>query len=315
MMSSASKPVLATLYRSGTFHLPEFLTDVYRGQLASSGLLETATSGKEPQKLYGGQSLEETTQHFAHRFCTSAVRPEVLILDPGRVFQNIPDDLITTFSSGRLRLLDLGCGSGGGILGLLSTLHELRNNRLFFAPLPLTVSILAADFSQHAITFYKNMISDCEPTLRSSGIVLEIETKLWDAAKIQQTSALCDVFLSDSSANEYFVLVSAMSGSFRNISEDIKRSIQHVSERLSNQHSCILWIEPGSEDYGKGSGFGLIQRIVAMAKSWYWFSIEKPDDNWLHSTYRWFEPIKCRTVDRGSIAVMRLRQSDYDVTS
>jgi hypothetical protein len=110
-----------TLWRDGTICMPPFLQQVWRDELKSRNLYERACDNNPSNKeVFGGETAEETLSHFADRFKTSSARVAYVLLSPGGEFSPIPCNLLASLFDGPLAVLDIPCGSGGGLHGLLS---------------------------------------------------------------------------------------------------------------------------------------------------------------------------------------------------
>src|SRR5437773_1259714 len=101
-------------------HLPAALHTAYRDELVDRGLLEAAIVGSVEKQIHGGASQEDTLKHFKYRFANSASRVVCILVDPVDVFASLPFDIFQSFSSHRIAVLDAPCGSGAGLLSLLT---------------------------------------------------------------------------------------------------------------------------------------------------------------------------------------------------
>ena len=245
---------------------PEFWR-IYRSGLESRNLLESTINGCAEHGIHGGSTKDETEMHFAHRFPNSSSRVEAAILDPKSDLGTIPVELQATFSSGKVKLLDVPCGCGAATISVLTTLHALRRARLQPA-LPLDVEIFAADISTHALQIFDQLMEELHPIIERSGIRVNWTTRRWDAAKIPQTSKLCDDWLTGIVIEaEHVVIISNISGvKEKGFEKLFEGSIDHIAARISNCTSTLLWVEPGPT-----SGYEFLKWIVKkFAASWNW---------------------------------------------
>lgn len=197
------------LWNGSVIYLPVEFVNLYQNKLIQLGKLEEAKKPSPADKdLIGGVSREATIDHFTYRFPASAVRVEYVALDPDSKFQDITDDLLTTLSDGNIAVLDIPCGSGAGILSLLSTVADLRKNRTL-PKLPLTITITAGDISETALEIYESLLSGLSPILLAEGIALRCSTTLWDATAANMTASIIDKWFTNApDAEEYIGLFS-----------------------------------------------------------------------------------------------------------
>lgn len=235
----------ATLWKKGRYHVAQHLQAIYERQLLKLSLLEVATSVENNKRIYGGISIEETNNHFCHRFCASVVRLQNVILDTQTKFGNIPRDILHTFSSHKVTLLDIPCGTGAGGLAIVSIIHELRLARLI-PTLPLEIIILAGDFSKTALDIYQSQMENLRPALEATGIIVKLKTMIWNALDLASTDQLYTewehMLLP---ANEGFVLVTNFSGEGAKQFESLKESFRYIAVRISRRNATLLWVEPG----------------------------------------------------------------------
>src|SRR4051794_35060141 len=97
-----------TLWHSGRIYLAPVLQSAYVACLTNRGLLELASIPQKKKKdIYGGESLQDTNDHYALRYGASAARVENVLLDTQDRFGNIPADILESFSSHGICLLDV----------------------------------------------------------------------------------------------------------------------------------------------------------------------------------------------------------------
>lgn len=198
--------------------------------------------------LYGGGGLIESIKHFARRFQASAARVQFVALDPNGTFGNYATQLRSSLMDGKVSVLDLACGSGGGLLGLLCTLAELRS-RSHGPPLPLDLCVLGADCSDEGRAIHQCMSTRLRPHMAEVGIRLRSEYMSWDATQPFSTTALMDHWFDIChSCEEYIVFISAFSGFMVGNSDVVLEAIDDIVKRLHDRPSSLAWIEP------KGSG-------------------------------------------------------------
>lgn len=287
----------AQLWEQDVVHMPRALAKIYTEYLKHLGRHhEALDQGPDDTALIGGASDEATLAHFTHRFAVSAVRLEYLVLDPHDVFGEVPSDLLVTLSDGCIAVLDVPCGTGAGMLGLLGTLAELRAQQAG-ASLPLTLHITAGDVAPKALDIYQSLLSRAAPWLRSQGIQVHWDIAHWDAEQPNTTAALIDRwFRMAEGAEEYVVLIAALSGAGAGLYTKFERSFQHITERLHDKRCAILWVEPCSNQ--SRSFFQKIKNLFDRIP-WFPSKVSAP----VEATFQWYHPIKHAIIDRGSVRV------------
>lgn len=275
------------LYDSGQIRIPTILANAYISKLRSLDKLEESKLNK---KEIGGIGTEETMEHFVYRFPNGAVRAEYAVLDPDKSISAISRHIATIFSDKELCILYLPCGSGAGLLGLLSTLTVLRKNKCH-PSLPLNIKVIGADFSDTALEVFQELINKLAAEYIKQGIEITSSTEKWDATNTINTTALMRSFFGNS-ADEYFVFFSNFSGAAGG-SSDFDASFNIVTNFVSTHSTgaSILWMEPGH--YSRA--IKLFSRLSAMWEGAvsYLKSIFRPSDTakvedisykWLHPT-------------------------------
>ena len=237
----------ASLWRDSVLFFPDCLNDVYEAKLRSIGRVEDARVHGGSENIYGGENLDETHDHFCRMYPNSLSRVQCVLLDPEDAFSEISRDLLSSMSSHRLAILDIPCGAGASLLSALSTLSELRRSRLL--PMtPLSISILGADISSHALAIYREQIDMLAGSFVTTAINVRLDTRKWDATDIQQTNQMIDDWLSDNrDAQEHLVVISNFSGAGKSVITQFEGSFRQIGIRLScnaTPNSTIVWIEP-----------------------------------------------------------------------
>jgi SAM-dependent methyltransferase len=299
MTSIFSTLKIPHLWSEDVLKLPSEIIKIYSNHLKTIGRYDEAIkSSPKDSDLIGGPSEEATMLHFTHRFASSAVRIEYLVLDPKGRLGNIPDDLFITLCDGEISILDIPCGTGAGIISLIGTIAELREKKAIVS-LPLLLNVTAGDISETALQIYNELLNQIKPWLSQQGIHLSWNMHHWDAANTGTTSAIVDQWFKESkSPEEYLVLIAAFSGEAAKNFDLYERSFYHITERLYDKHSTILWVEP---KWGKSET--MFNKIFNIFHKIAWFYDENPDC--FNSIFKWFHPIKKTIIDRGSISVKK----------
>lgn len=256
------KNLPSNLYIEGVVHFSQIFKNIYELELKEQKVYEKAFDFKQDKNLIGGISKEATLEHFAQRFQTSGSRNEYFFLDPDGKFQIERDQVLISLASGSISILDIACGTGGSTLAMLTTLHELRFQKII-PNLPLNLRILGIDHSNPALEIYKKIMDEVSMTFKESGIDLVVETKLWDATNPVNTTMIMDYFLSDLSIkDEYIGMINNFSGAISK-NDQIKVTIEDILKRLTGKKFTFLWIESNTNDSRKVLNyfFGLIDKL------------------------------------------------------
>ena len=256
----APKILPSTLWQKGRYHVAPDLEATYQRLLLLRNLLVIASGSSSKKDIYGDDTLEGTHDHFAHRFSSSVMRIQNVMLDAQGKFESIPKDVLLSFSSHRVSILDIPSGTGAGGLALISVIHELRLAGII-PMLPLEVSILAGDKSRFALAIYDEQVSQLKDKFKLTGIEINMKTFSWDAVDLVSTSELCALWeRTVFQADESFVLVTNFSGAGKKMLDQFKESFRHISARASYKNATLLWIEPG--DSGGTSFLTKISELI-----------------------------------------------------
>jgi hypothetical protein len=178
------------------------------------------------------------------------------------------------------------------------TLKELRVAGLL-PMMPLSVDILGADISEHALILYREQLESLEPVLAGVGISVQLTTRTWNAATVQQTNDVMDEYLAKVAAhNEYLVLVANFSGASKTLFTQFEESFKHFWIRLSSKasrHSSILWVEPKISE-----GRSLLSKLSKTVKSYNWFQwIIGKTQNYQECDYKFNIRMQDKTIPSG----------------
>ncbi len=269
--------------------MPNCLISSYKQALEHHDVMEMAMSTEKIRRLIGGQSKEDTLQHFAMRYGVSVCRAESLVIDPKRAFASIPEDLIVTLSDGPVSILDVPCGTGAAGTSLLSTIAALRASNVI-PKLPLTVKITGGDYSNYSLDIYKEIIASLTSAFRSVGIIVHFTPFLCDVRKPETTAALVDHwFQASENSEEFLAVIANFSGEAGRSFSEVKRSFEHIHERLHDKTSSVIWIEPemkGAKTY--------LNKIKRLMESISWFT--SSENISYEYEYKWFHPFQRRKL-------------------
>lgn len=277
------------LWSSDMLHMPGCLCTSYANLLHECGLMEAACSTEDVKGAIGGRSREESMKHFCTRYGVSTCRVQSLVLDPHRALGIVPDDLLTSLSSGRVTILDIPCGAGAVGAGLLATVAALREHSVL-PKLPLDVVIVGGDCSNTATGLYERMIAALCPTLKAVGVNATLSTAIWDGTKSDDTARLMDKWFQNSAGfDEHLVIVANFSGEAGKRFASFERSLQHVHERLYDRKCTMVWVEPdmpGAKDF-----FEAIRKRLPS-----WVAPKAIPNGALGHSYKWWHPFQKRQL-------------------
>jgi hypothetical protein len=271
--------------------------DAYGKVLKELSLFERAQVDT-PAGIHGGKSIEDAHAHFVGRCSNSCSRLTYILESGDNKFKNIYTSIITTLSSDKVTIIDIGAGNGGGMHGMLSSLIFLRKHG-HVPCLPLAINIIGADFSIESLNIYKKMILELSEDLKNTGVLVEFIPFYWDASNIEQTAKLCDFVKEKYKANEYFIFISALSGIRKHKLDEWHRQFQHVFDSFSARNCSSMWIEPG-----EGSGMDFLKKVIKKIYSLCtWF---KPclDEDLLYCEYKWHHKFQNKNLT-GTLSVKK----------
>lgn len=248
------KNIPEELWAGERLNIPAELKASYVSKLDELGVLQKAIDGKPASiSIHGGAGDEETVEHFVYRFPASSGRIEFASLAPCDELEDVSDALMNTFSSGDVSVLDIPGGTGAAMCSLLSTLASLRS--LGVIPvLPLSVRIMVGDLSPKALQIYSEMISELSDYLSTNGIIVDLNSMVWDATRNDHTASIIDEWFKMSSQNsEFVVCVSNFTGALidAKLFDAFTPCLSQILARLHDKKSTLIWIEPESKSTKK----------------------------------------------------------------
>jgi len=254
-----------TLWHESQIVMPPKLSCSLRDELTHRGLFDEACGPNPTDKeLIGGEGTEDAVKHFTHRFKTSSARVQYLVLSPCGTFAPVSSDMLSFMLDGKVSVLDIPCGSGGGLLGYLGAVAELRQQGL--APhTPVELTVLAGDISIDARVIHEAMLTRLAPSFSSVGIRLSWHYSAWDVTNVFSTSRLVDQWF-DVCPNdeEYMVFVSAFSGFADTNREIVLNAFHSIVGRFHSKPCLMIWVEPAMK---------LSTRVLKWIGEWFthWF--------------------------------------------
>lgn len=286
------------LWDNNTLYQSEALIEIYKNKLISLSMLEHAENATEDGNgATGGMSIAETHKHFAERFLASSSRVEFICINPRGDFNLVSNDIQTTFSSGRISILDIPAGTGASILSLLCNIAELRRSSLL-PRLPLYINIMGGDFSNSALSIYVEILDDIKVHLEKQLIFIQYKTFNWDASSSPSTNLLLKEWLKDEEEyEEFYVLMSAFSGVGSTIYKNFEESFIFTQTYISHLPATTLFVEPitrSSRDF-----FKLIGTWMTKAIDWLQGQEESTGSE---NRYKWYDPVR-KNIAKSAVSV------------
>lgn len=290
------------LWDEDLLRIGEALTGDYVRRLEAEGLLELARQRQHTGDA-GGAGRDESDRHFAYQFANSAGRVVYVCIDPGDHFEGVSAQIRQFFTDGRVLLLEVPCGSGGGTLGLLSALHEQRKAEIE-PQLPVNIDILGADISVRAVEHFRALVESLSPSLKETGVEVVLDAMEWDASDLRSSSRLIDRAIHIASdCDQVFLLVSNFSDAL--VDEELKVCFEHFLAQLSarvTEPYAICWVEPVSNQAEKI--LSIFDRVLGPLAKWLRFSGKGTIEG---VRYRLLDPVNEKPV-RSGVRVLKATQ-------
>ena len=249
--------------------MPPSLVEAYRDELICRGLYNKALIHIGGD-IYGGATQEETDEHFAQRFVTSASRALYVLLSPCKTFDDASDTLVAALSYGNVGILDIPCGTGAMSTAIIALLIELRKKNVL-PKLPLSITVCAGDFSSPSRSICMCMLNRLVEEASAVGITIRHEVYHWDALNHQDTAELIDRWFEvTQKSTDHLVTILNFSGEMHKdeVFEKFAPSLNQVLARLYNKRGAVVWLEPGTKNARKdlrSKANKLMERVPFLA--------------------------------------------------
>lgn len=230
---------------AANLRLSPFLADSYRVVLEANGLYEDALTASA-QGDVGGETAEETAQHFARNFSGSCGRVQLALLDPHGHLEEASNLFIHAFAGGKVGLLDIPCGAGAATAATLSAIATLRE-RGVIPRSPLDVYLVAGDFSAPARDTARQLLESLSPALERQAIFIHVRFVDWNVLDSQSTITLLHTWMEHArDCREYFVLTANFSGFLKHGGKfkDAIPQLEQVFGWAGLRKSSVVWLEP-----------------------------------------------------------------------
>lgn len=297
-------PITLWNEQDSVMYLPQRLIASWETLLDSYDLREKAVT-IAPKGFAGGRGEEDTKNHFAWRFTGSCARVILTMLDFNEDLGEISDAFAQAFSGNKVFLADLPCGSGAATVSILSILAELRRQNLV-PRMPLEITIVGGELSQHAINIAKEMVGSLIEELEAQAITIEFEALEWDVCdRISNTDLIKQITLKAQNCAAKLLILANFSDFLEKESkwQDAKEQFDELFRYSRDKNSIALWIEPRKNNVVKG--------FIPRVRKWFEkvFDFISPpaseiDKAHAESSVKVKHPLK-ETTFRNNLAVMR----------
>lgn len=281
---------ISHLWDGSVIRLPRALCEQYERMLVKLGFLEAARVGTRGAGPTGGLSVEETNEHFTHRFGVGGSRIQYVVVAGNTDLQNVASDLFSSISDGAVRLLDIPCGAGPSSATFISLIADMRTKKIIPST-PLNLSVFGGDCSPQARLLFDDLYRGLIPEWEAQGIKTRAVSVGWDATAGDSTAALMDLVLDErqEKPDEYVVLITNFSGEASNpvFFSEFSPCLEQILARLSTKRCTVVWLEPtmsGSRDL-----LGSLLKFLPRRIRWVEEEIGTTD---VDVAYRMAHPIK-----------------------
>ncbi|MCK9195332.1 MAG: hypothetical protein M0P19_15845, partial [Nevskia sp.] len=177
-------------------------------------------------------------------------------LDPKDEVGPTSDHFIQSTAGARLALTDAPCGAGAAALAFLSTLAELRSAGVL-PRMPLNVSFVGGEFSQHAEDHARALFLATIDTLEQQAIFVDPIFKHWNVMDQISTTDLVKACLDHGEDCPAKLLVIANFNGL--LVKDRRQSnaepqLNELIRYASGEGSLAVWIEPEMNRAMRGGG-------------------------------------------------------------
>ncbi|NDP62411.1 hypothetical protein [Polaromonas sp.] len=299
-----------TLWDKGQLCLAKKLCDIYTDFLNEKGWLKNyqpKTSGD-----IGGASSAQAQDHVTNRFLNSAARMQYVCIDVNNEQPKSRMMVLDQLAQGEIFILDLAAGHGAGTLSILSTICELRDQKII-PTLPLNVNIRGIDMSPDALNYYAEILEKLKPWLATNAIYTKLTFSVCDMNISGQINEVLDDFFEEAKAkksNRFLCTISAVSGIKKEGVERMMDSLKLIAARLSHKQksSSWLWVEPKLEKSWLGTFVESISFTLKQIFSGSSSSSDSEEDISKAPTrnFQWIDPINDH-VTNSRVVVMQFK--------
>lgn len=296
---------------SETLFIPPSLAMAYETIIDRHSLRGLSESRDPDNPPVGGPSQDHTDKHFAQAFDGSVARMELAFLDPKQAAPLASNALIGSLAGGKLCLTDAPCGAGAASFALLSTVAELRAQRVLPRQ-PLDVFLIGAELSGPARIYAASLLKELRGSLEAQAIFVQEEFLCWDVTDPLSNTALikCATIKSDNASQRLLVIANfnaflEREGKRKDAQPQIEELFRHASEG----NSVAIWIEPDmNRATAQGGLFQWLRGLVLT--TWKRFARQNFDPTAAEPvstcSARFRLPLRPSQTARVGLAVMRI---------
>jgi len=289
--------------------LPPILASAYEAIIDCHNLRLLAASRNRDNPPVGGLTQQKADEHFAQAFDGSAARTQLALLDPKGEVTDASDTFIRCLAGNHVCLTDAPCGAGAAALAFLTTIAELRAQRVLPRQ-PMEVDLIGAEISEPSRNYAHEMLAQICPRLQEQAIFVRYQLLYWDVLDRLSNVDLIKAIIRTAASLSRQILVVANFNGFLEQERKRKEAEPQLAELfqfVSGRHSAALWIEPIMNE-AIGSG-GLFARLLALFRGdWRRFarhsSVVTGPRPVATSTARFREPLEVDVKNRVNLAVM-----------
>jgi hypothetical protein len=296
---------------SNTLSIPPSLAKSY-AVLIDRKSLRTLSESRDPREPpVGGLTQVLTDQHFAQAFDGSVARMELALLDPLFAATLSSNALILSLAGNTLCLTDAPCGAGAAALALLSTVAELRLQRVL-PRLPLDVFLVGAELSAPARSYAAAMLKEIRSSLEAQAIFVAEEFHEWDVTDpLSNTDLISRIMIKAANVSRKLLVVANFNAFLERHGkrQAAEPQIEELFRYSSGVNSVAIWVEPNmNRAIGQGGLFHWLRGLVSTP--WKRFARKNDDqtDGEPVSTcsVRFVLPLRSTQTARVGLAVMRI---------
>lgn len=289
--------------------LPHSLADAYMAVVDRHGLRELATTRDMDDPPVGGLDQERTNKHLAQAFDGSCARAELAVLDPKNEVPRSSNAFVSCLAGNSTSITDAPCGAGAAAFSFLTTIAELRAQKI----LPresLHVHLIGAELSAPALVYAQEMLTELTPSLEAQAIFVEVEWLGWDVtSELSNTDLIRKMTLAAVGKAARLVVVANFNAFLEKgrKKREAEPQLRELFRHASGEDSMVIWIEPAMNRATEG----LFPWLREMLKgAWKLFARESSsggeNDPVAVSSARFRLPLTPEKTARVGLAVMAI---------
>jgi hypothetical protein len=171
---------------------------------------------------------------------------QLALLDPKQAANISSNALIASLAGSSVCITDAPCGAGAAAFALLSTVAELRAQRIL-PRLPLDVFMVGAELSEPARLYAAAMLQEIRPSLEAQAIFVQEEFVSWDVTdRLSNASLISCATIRAANVSQRLLVVANFNGFLERHGKrrDAEPQIADLFLHASGRNSVAIWIEP-----------------------------------------------------------------------